>query len=395
MSKTLKIFLMLSLVAMVMGGFAHVTRAQIVFTAQDDDIYNGYNGNYNSASFYVDGVYRGKLDTGSYSQGGGGGLGSPRIVINNAGGGNCVFISDSGGISGGGPGDIGVFDVPDFIANYTSNYGGNGYNDGIALASAKTVLVAGWTASNTLETFNIGAGCTLSKGTAITLTGGGGAIDGLAMALSGKFVVVTFGDGAYAVVKLDGATLGAENGPYVSNCYKTQGLIPTGVAVNPTGSYAYMDCVGTAPATIDAFKVSTPNVTVTNTLSAKGGTAIVGSVALGLSSDGKLMDILGWYSGAVETALVDGTTITDAGCPSGNVSLPGYGSTWLTPGTINVLGTSASGGGGAVVAEAGWGQSKKSYVQELFNTPNFCLSIGPLGTDPNSEFGVSATSVIP
>jgi len=393
MSNALKVFLTLALMAVVMGGFARVAKAQTVFTVQNDDIPAGY-GPFNSGSVYIDAVYLDKLDTGSYGLAGGY-FATPRANLDLNTGGNCVFIADAAGVSGDGPGDIASFDFPNFIANYTSNFGGNGDLYGIALGDSGSVLVAGWTASGTLETFNIGPGCTLTKGTSITTSGrNGGSIDGLAVAPNGKFIALTYADGSYSAVALHGANLGILSGPHDSSCYNTLGLMPTGVAIDPTSVYVYMDCLGGEAATIDAYNVNTPAQTVTNgPLNAAGGTAIYASNTMGLSPDGKILYIVGTFSGSVETASVNGTTVRANNCR--NTSLPGYGTQWIYPGSINV-GGGKTGGDGAVVAEAGFGYTADSYIEFLTSSgrePNVCVSAEKQGTDTNSEYGLSAASI--
>jgi len=393
MSNALKVFLTLALTAMVMGGFARVAKAQDVFTVQNDDVYLGYNGQFNSGSTYINAVYHGKLSTGSYGLGGSY-FGVSTVNIDLTSGGKCVFIADAAGVSGSGPGDIASFDFPNFIANYTSNFGGNGDFYGITLADSGSVLVAGWTASGTLETFNVGPGCTLTMGTSITTSGlNGGPIDGLAVASNGKFIALTYDDGSYSAVALHGANLGIVSGPHFSNCANTLGLQPTGVAIDPSSLYVYMDCFGGVTATIDAYNVNTPAQTVTNgPLNAAGGKAVYGSNTMALSPDGKILYIVGTFSGSVETAQVNGTSVEANSCR--NASLPGYDSQWLYPGSINVGGGKA-GGDGAVVAEAGYGYTANSYIEFLTSSgsePDICVSPDKQGIDTNSEFALSAAS---
>ena len=395
MSKVLKVFPAFFLAAMVVGAFTQTAKAQTVLTVQNDDVYWNSKGQFNSGSYYVNGVYYGKLVTGSYGIGGSY-FTNPRVDLDLNTGDNCVFISDAGGIDGLGPGDIASFDFPDFIFNYTSNFGGTGGLNGIIVAHYQAVLVAGWAGSGTLETFNIGPGCTLTKGTAITTAGlNGGPIADLAVAPNGKFIALTYGDGSYSVIALHGASLGIVAGPHDSSCYNNLGLDPTGVSIDPTSAYVYMDCVGDVSATIDAFNVNTPAQTVTNgPLTAVGGTPIHASMTMGLSPDGKILYIVGTFSGSVETASVSGTTVEANACP--NASLPGYGQQWLYPGTINVDGGSA-GGEGAVVAEAGVGYTARSYIELLKSSghePNVCVSPEKQGTDPNSEYGLSAATIV-
>jgi len=221
-------------------------------------------------------------------------------------------------------------------------------------------------------------------GTSTTITGGGGGIDGVAITSDGKYYLTTTDDGHYEVGSVSGTTLGTPTA-YLSTCDTTYGALPTGTAtfVNTVTNtdYGYVDCSGAQAALIDAFNFTTPGtITENGPLSALGGTAIYDSYSMGISVDGHLMDILGTFSGSVETANVSnvsGVTVTDAGCPTGNLSLPGYGSTW-TYGTIDVLGSSLTMSGGAVVTEGSFGLTTSSYEQELVNSNSNshpCLSL--------------------
>lgn len=412
MSRTFKALVMFALVAMVIGGFAHIAKAQdlkapagaTVYTVVNDDVPLGYNGQFNSGSVFINAVYKTKINTNSYGIGGGY-FAIPRANISVGPHGDCIFIADAGGVSGSGPGDIFAYNyVTQQGTNYISNFGGNGDEYGIGLASVGNVLVAAWTDSGTLETFTIGSGCTLSKGTAIDPVGlNGGAMDGVAIAPNGSSTVQTFADGSYETVGLSGPNLGVVSGPYDSNCYNGSGPggnlggLPTGVAYSPDSKFAYLDClVSIYGAVIDAFYVDTPQTTVTNgPLMALGGTAIFGSNTLGISVDGQLMDIVGTFSGSVETAVLSGTAVTDGGCATGNVSLPGFATQWVYPGTINVLGSSRSFAGGATIEEAGFGvTSAYSYVQSLLNVQGACLTILSQATNPNSTYVLSGVSFL-
>ena len=196
-----KVLFVFAIVAIVMCGFAHVAKAQAVktpgaveYTAMNDDVYSGYNGNFNSISIFKIEIYIGLESTKSHGLGGGY-FGIPRVDIDVSSGGKCVFAADAGGVSGSGPADIASFNYPNLVGNFTSNYGGDGYLYGIGLAHAGNVLLAGWSSNNVLESYAIGSGCTLSKGSSVTISGGG--IDGVSIAPNGKWYLTTTADGDY------------------------------------------------------------------------------------------------------------------------------------------------------------------------------------------------------
>ena len=388
MSRIIKIFLMFAVVALAGAGSARVAKAQVtVYTVLNDNVCVGcIASQFNSGSVFVNGAYTTKISTGSYGIGGGY-LGSPHADIEVNSGGKCIFLADAGGVSGSGPGDIAVINYPTLVGLQTSNYGGNGYGYGIGLAQQGSVLVASWTTSGTLETFTVGAGCALGSGTEVTTVGlNGGSIDGLAIAPNGTFVALTYNDGSYGMVSLSGATLGTVS-QYISNCYNTLALDPTGVAIDPTSTYVYMDCGGTSGAVIDAYNVSAPGTTVTNgPLMAAGGPQVYGSNTMGLSANGVALYIVGTFRGAVESAKVSGTAVTANSCS--NVSLPGVGSQWIYAGSINVVGPGA--GVGAVVTESGI--SPGSFVELLKIGTGNCLSDFRQGTETNSFYALSGAS---
>lgn len=388
MSRTIRILLMFAMVALAGAGSARVAKAQVtVYTVLNDNVCDGcIASQFNSGSVFINGTYTTKISTGSYGIGGGY-LGSPHADIEVNSGGKCIFLADAGGVSGSGPGDIAVINYPTLVGLQASNYGGNGYEYGIGLAHQGAVLVASWTTSGTLETFTVGAGCALGAGTAITTVGlNGGSIDGLAIAPNGTFVALTYNDGSYGIVSLSGATLGTVS-QYMSNCYTTLALDPTGVAIDPTSTYIYMDCGGAAGAVIDAYSVSAPGTTVTNgPLMAAGGRPAYGSNTMGLSANGAALYIVGSLSGSVQSANVSGTAVTANSCS--NVTLTGVGSQWIYAGSINVVGPGA--GVGAAVAESGLPPS--SFVELLKIGQGNCLSNFRQGMESNSYYALSGAS---
>jgi len=389
MSKTVKIFLMFAVVAMAGGGFAHVAKAQAkLYTILNDNICDGcIAGQLNSGTVFINGEPVSRIMTGSYGNGGGY-LAMPRVDIDVTSGSKCVYLADAGGVSGTGPGDIAVISYPTLVGLQTSNFGGNGYAFGIGLAQRGSVLAASWTSSGTLETFTIGANCALGTGTAITTVGlNGGEVDGLEIAPNGSFIAVTYNDGSYGMVSLSGTTLGTVS-QFISNCYKTLSIEPTGVAIDPTSTYVYMDCGGSTGAVIDAYNVSTPGTTVTNgPLVAAGGPGVFGSNTMGLSANGAAIYIVGNISGSAESANVGGTAVAANSCS--NVSLPGFGSVWMYAGSINVFGSGS--GIGAAVAESGI--SPSSFVQVLTSGAGNCLTITKqAGREQNSYFALSGAS---
>jgi hypothetical protein len=403
MRATHKIFLMFAAVALAIGGFAHVTKAQdakssgpVVYSVSNDDVPLGYNGDFSSGSVFVNGAYKTKISTNSYGIGGGYlGIHSVDIDVVNSKN-ECIFISDAGGVSGNGPGDIFAYNAATRSGtNVVSALGYNGTLYGIGLAHSGNVLVAAWAGSGELETFTIGAGCSLtsSKSSATGFGLGGGTADGLAIAPNGKYVVATYDDGSYGVYPLSGAMISAPV-QYNSSCSTNMNLfgLPIGIAISPDSSTVYMDClVSVNGAVIDVFTAANPSVTLTNgPLTAAGGTPINGSITMGLSANGTALYIVGTFSGSIESTNVSGTSVTANGCS--NVTPPGYNSQWIYPGTISILGSGA--GKGATVPETAFGNTPDSYIELLKIDASNCLSAVKQGTDSNSLHALSGASYL-
>jgi hypothetical protein len=401
MAKTLDVFLILILVTL--GSFGSAANAQdakasgpTVYSVLNDDVPLGYpTGDFSSGSVFVNGVYTAKISTGSYGIGGGY-LGIPSVDIDVVNSSNqCVFITDAGGVSGNGPGDIFAYNAATHLGTrVVSALGYNGTLYGIGLAHSGNVLVAAWSGSGDLETFTIGSGCSLtsSKSSATGIGLGGDTADGLAIAPNGKYAVATYEDGSYGVYPLNGATISAP-AQYFSNCSNPNlYAVPVGVAISPDSSTVYLDCLyGGDGAVIDVFTAANPSVTVTNgPLTAAGGTPINGSVTMGLSANGAVLYIVGTFSGSVESANVNGTSVTPNSCT--NLLMPGYNSQWIYPGTISVLGSGA--GKGLTIPETAFGNTPYSYVELLEIGADQCLTAVKQGTDGNSLHALSGASYL-
>jgi hypothetical protein len=400
MTNTLKAFSIFAVVVVV--GFGQVAKAEdvkpsagVVYSIQNDDVPLGYNGHFSSGSVFVNGVYKTKINTGSYGIGGGY-LGIHSVDVDVVDSQNeCIFLADAGGVSGNGPGDIFAYNAATGSGTrVVSALGYNGTLYGIGLVHQGNVLVAEWSGSGELETFTIGAGCSLtsSKTSASGIGLGGGTADGLAVAANGKYAVATYEDNSYGVYPLDGATISAP-AQYVANCSNPNYFAsPVGVAISPDSSTVYLDCLyGEDGALIDVFTAANPSVTITNgPLTAAGGTPINGSVTMGLSPNGKVLYIVGTFSGSIESASVSGTSVTSNSCS--NLLMPGYNDQWIYPGTISVLGSGA--GQGLAIPETAFGNTPDSYLELLRIDASDCLNPVIQGTDANSLHALSGASYL-
>lgn len=122
---------------------------------------------------------------------GGGFFGTPRLAMLPTGNTQCLYVSDAG------TGDIAAVNTQSrqLVGNFSGSSSDIGTSNGIGLAMNQTYLYAGYSTSNTIATFSVGAGCTLSFLGDITVTPlNGGWIAG--MAVNGNIMVVTYIDGS-------------------------------------------------------------------------------------------------------------------------------------------------------------------------------------------------------
>jgi hypothetical protein len=122
---------------------------------------------------------------------GGGFFGTPRLTMLPNSSTQCLYVSDAG------TGDVAAINLSSktLVGNFSGSINDIGTSNGIGLAMNQNYLYAGYTLSNTIATFSVGAGCTLSFLGDITVTPlNGGWIAG--MALNGNIMVVTYIDGS-------------------------------------------------------------------------------------------------------------------------------------------------------------------------------------------------------
>lgn len=122
---------------------------------------------------------------------GGGFFGTPRLAMLPSSSAQCLFVSDAGSS------DIAAINIPTqtVVGTFQGSTNDNGTSNGIGMVMNQNYLYAGYTLSNTIATFSIGAGCQLSFLGDITVTPlDGGWIAG--MALNGNMLVVAYIDGS-------------------------------------------------------------------------------------------------------------------------------------------------------------------------------------------------------
>lgn len=255
----------------------------------------------------------------------------------------CLYVSDAQS------NDIASISMPSqqLVGNSSGGQGDDGSANGIGLAVNSNYLYASFTASNTIATFALQAGCGLTFLGDVPAVGlQGGNVTG--MAVNGKILVVAYGDGS---IQSFNVTAGipvpnkdlqnstgflGPSGPGPG----TSGNMPSGVDITQDGRFAIFGDISAA-ATVEVSSLA--HGSLAQTVAYTVGTSVdAGSVRL--SPDQSLLYATNSESGTVTAAFFNPTTgkITK-GCASPTLAgfngRPWYGSvvTRDTTGTGNVL----------------------------------------------------------
>jgi 6-phosphogluconolactonase (cycloisomerase 2 family) len=274
---------------------------------------------------------------------GGGYFGSNRIAVLNSGGEECVYASDAAG-------DIVGINVKtlEVSGSTKGSEGDTGNSNGIGVAMNGKYLYASFTDSNTIGTFQIQSGCSLTFVNDISVVGlQAGVIDG--MAIEGNTMVVTYGDGSIESFNIASGTPVPNGDEQNSTAYlKSQGATyPTSVEITKDAHYAIFGDTSTSSiievSDISSGKLSAP---VLNSL----GTSINSSNIL-LSPDESLLYISNTQGDKITAASFDKKTgQLWLNCYS--TKLRGYSSNWSYLAGL-ALSTNTGTGGMLYVAEFG------------------------------------------
>ncbi|HUI43994.1 MAG TPA: hypothetical protein VL523_18680 [Terriglobia bacterium] len=224
----------------------------------------------------------------------------------------------------------------------------DGSTNGIGLAVNSNYLYASFTASNTLGTFALQAGCGLTFLGDVPAVGlQGGSVSG--MAVNGAILVVAYGDGSIESFNVTGG-IPVSNGdrqnstgytggvPCLGNC--GSGSLPSGVDLTQDGRFAIFGDIS-ASTVVEVSSLTTGKLAPTVAYQVGAG---VDAGAIRLSPDESLLYIANSEGGTVTAAFFNKTTgAATRGCTSptliGFNTLPWLGSvvTRDTTGTGNVL----------------------------------------------------------
>jgi len=288
----------------------------------------------------------------------GGYFGLVRQVLVQDGKDECVFAAD------GGSNDVAaiIFSSGKVVGNYkgssTDSNGPGGM--GLAVSSDDKYLYAAFSASNTIATFRIGSGCTL---TFLDDVGAVGLNQGFphGMAAKGNILVVAYGDGSIGSFNISSGTPVSNNDLQLSTGFLKDRVFPDGVDITKDGHYAIFGDASGGFSEVEVSDISSGKLVATKKYGGPGGSLGHGLAAnnVWLSPDETLLYVSDNLSGQVTAAHFSKTAGTlHFGCIS--KPLRGHGTKWTFS---SAIATESTTGTGSVlwVAEDSFGSSP-SYI---------------------------------
>lgn len=319
---------------------------------------------------------------------GGGFFGTQRLAMLPNSTTQCLYVSDAG------TGDIAALSLTtnQVLGNFLGSSTDSGNTNGIGLAMNQNYLYAGYTTSNTIGTFAVGAGCTLSFLGDITVNPlNGGYIAG--MALNGNIMVVTYIDGSIESFNI-------ANGIPVSNNDEknsfgfVRGFFPDSVDISQDGHFAIFGDAATSTivevSDLSSGKLA-PTVMYNLGVPTNPVTPGVSSATARLSPDESLLYIGNTTSGYVSAAFFNKSTgRLSPGCISQH--LTNYYNPWAY---VTSLQTRDTTGTGNVLYVAEFGSS--IALVNVTSTGTACTLTEAAGSpvSDNSSPGLISIQVVP
>ena len=281
---------------------------------------------------------------------GGGFFGTPRLAVLPSASAQCLYASDAAS------GDVAAVDLQtqQLVGTYTGSANDSGTSNGIGLVMSQSYLYAGYTLSNTIATFSMGAGCQLSFLGDITVTPlNGGWIAG--MALNGNMLVVAYADGSIQSFNTANGIPISNNDEQNSTGYAATNF-PDGVDITQDGHFAiFADAA--IPATVEVSDLSSGKLAPTVQYILGPATNTIGpgvnSATLRLSPDESMLYIGNSQSGYITAAFFNKNTgAVSSGCVS--QQLNNFYNPWSYVGALQTRDTT---GTGSVLYAAEFGSS--------------------------------------
>ena len=275
---------------------------------------------------------------------GGGYFGMNRLAMLNSSAQQCIYASEAS------TGQIVGISVSSLTlggsASGSSTDGGT--SNGIGLAVNSTYLYASFSDSNTIGTFQVQSGCSLSFIGDTSLTGlNGGIING--MAIHGTMMIVTFTDGSIESFNISAGTPVSNSDEQTSSAtlWSTGATSPNSIDITSDGHFAIFGDTSTA-VSVEISDISSGKLTKTRLYKSD---ASISSSNVMLSPDETVLYVINTQGARVSALFFDKTKGTlSSGCTS--LPLSGLSANWsylVTPALISQTGN----GGGVYVAEFG------------------------------------------
>jgi hypothetical protein len=300
---------------------------------------------------------------------GGGFFGENRVRVVSSGDTQCIYMSQATSDEVAGidalNGDLGG------TANGSPTDGGT--TNGIGLAVSSQYLYASFTDSNTIGTFQLQSGCSLTFVSDTPVAGlQGGVID--AMAIHGNMLIATYGDGSIESFNIAGGTPVSNGDEQNSTAAINEqfATYPSAIDITEDGHFAIFGDTSTA-SVVEVSDISSGQLTKTVVYQFNNE---INSSNIMLSPDEGILYIAATEGDKLVAAFFDKTTgKIHSGCESGE--LKGYSSAWSYLGGLTLASNSGSGG---MVYIAEFGAPSSIAMVQVTTTGRWCS----LAEAPNS-----------
>ncbi|MGA7459914.1 MAG: hypothetical protein WBW69_06795 [Candidatus Korobacteraceae bacterium] len=296
---------------------------------------------------------------------GGGFFGTPRLAMLPNPSTQCLYVADAG------TGDIAGINIQSRLlaGNFSGSDKDIGTSNGIGMAMNQNYLYAGYSLSNTIATFSVGSGCTLSFLGDITVTPlNGGWIAG--MALNGNIMVVTYIDGSIQSFNIANGIPVSNNDEQNSFGF-VQSYYPDSVDITQDGHFAIFGDAS-VPTVVEVSDLSSGKLAPTVMYLVGPQTNPIGpgvnSATARLSPDESLLYVGNSQNGYVAAAFFNKTTgRVSPGCVSPLLSQ--FYNTWSYVGGLQTRDTT---GTGNVLYVAEFGSPSSIGIVNVTSTGTAC-----------------------
>ena len=312
---------------------------------------------------------------------GGGFFGTPRVNLVHDSSAQCAYVANAG------TGDVASINIASEtrVGNFLGSATDSGNTNGIGIVLNDNYLYAGYTASNTIGTFAVGAGCQLTFLGDVSAAGlNGGWVGG--MAIHGNILVVAYGDGSIQSFNIANGIPMSNNDEQNSTGFAAA-FFPEGVDITQDGHFAIFGDAS-VPTTIEVSDISSGKLATTVQYTVGTPHTAVGpglnSASVWLSPDESLLYIGNSQGNTVTAAFFNKNTgKVSAGCSS--PPLINFYNPWTYVGSL-VTRDNTGTGGVLYLAEFAPAGSSIGILQVTSNGTTCTLAESPNSpvTDPFS-----------